>query len=168
MLAAFNILVVLLVLLIAYWWGNQGFFSAIIHLVCVIVAGALALAFWEPLTLGLLLRGGFFDSYAWGFGLLGLFVVSLFILRLATNKLVPGNVDHRGFDVSALFAQFAGGPGQRCIVDIPEQDESRVPGDAACRDQLAESPGAAGNQYRPVVEARHAVLLERDVTPIAG
>ena len=92
MLVAFNILVVLLVLLIAYWWGNQGLFSAIIHLVCVIVAGAIALALWEPVTVGLLLRGGFFDSYAWGFSLIGLFTVLLFVLRLATNRLVPANV----------------------------------------------------------------------------
>lgn len=92
MLVVFNLLVAGLVLLIAYWWGNQGFFSAIIHLVCVIVAGAIALALWEPLTVGLLLRGGFFDSYAWGFGLVGLFTVLLFVLRLATNRLVPANV----------------------------------------------------------------------------
>ncbi len=87
-----NIAVTVLVLLIGYWWANQGLFSAIIHLVCVIVAGALALAFWEPLVFGLLMRGSFFDPYATGVGLLGTFVVALVILRVATNKLVPGNV----------------------------------------------------------------------------
>ncbi|MHC4414496.1 MAG: CvpA family protein [Planctomycetota bacterium] len=93
MFVAFNVLIILLVLLIAYWWGNQGVFSAIIHLLCVITAGAVALAVWEPLTAGMLLRGGFFDSYAWGVSLVGVFVVTLFILRLATNRLVPANVD---------------------------------------------------------------------------
>jgi hypothetical protein len=89
----FNVLCVILVLLIAYWWANQGLFSAIIHLLCVVTAGALALAFWEPLTLGLLLRGSWFDSYAWSFALVGVFVLVLFVLRLATNKLVPANLD---------------------------------------------------------------------------
>ncbi len=88
-----NIVCLLMVLLIGYWWANQGLFSAIIHLLCVITAGALALAVWEPLTVGLLLKGSFFDHYAWAFSLLGTFVVALLILRLATNKLVPANMD---------------------------------------------------------------------------
>ncbi|MHC4141812.1 MAG: hypothetical protein ACYSUF_08025 [Planctomycetota bacterium] len=46
-LIIFNILCIAMVLLIAYWWANQGIFSAIIHLLCVIIAGALALAFWR-------------------------------------------------------------------------------------------------------------------------
>ncbi len=93
MLFVLNITIIALVLLIAYWWATQGAFSAIIHLLCVIVAGALALAFWEPLTMGLLLRGTGFDVYAWGVGLVGIFVVALVGLRLLTNKLLPANVD---------------------------------------------------------------------------
>jgi hypothetical protein len=93
MIAVFNIVAILLVALIAYWWASQGLFSAVIHLLCVITAGALAFAFWEPLTVGLLLRGGWFDSYAWGMSLVVMFALILFILRLATNKLVPANVD---------------------------------------------------------------------------
>ena len=92
-LIIFNVLCILIVLVIAYWWANQGLFSAIIHLLCVITAGALALAFWERLTVGLLLRGSWFDAYAWGIALVGVFVLALFVLRLATNKLVPSNVD---------------------------------------------------------------------------
>ena len=88
----FNILVVALVLLIGYWWANQGLFSAILHLLCVIVAGVITLAFWELLTVQVLLRGNTFDNYAWGVVFVGLFVVSLFVLRLATNKLIPANV----------------------------------------------------------------------------
>ena len=87
-----NFVVVGLVALIAYWWANQGLFSAIIHLLCVIVAGAVALAFWEMLAFGLLMRGGFFDYYALGTSLLITFSLVLFILRLATNKLVPANL----------------------------------------------------------------------------
>ncbi|MCH8152674.1 MAG: CvpA family protein [Planctomycetes bacterium] len=93
MIYALNIVLIALVAMIAYWWANQGLFSAIIHLLCVIVAGAIALAFWEPLTVGLLLRGNAFDNYAWGVSLVGLFVAALLALRLATNKLIPANVD---------------------------------------------------------------------------
>lgn len=89
----FNIIVVTLVLLIGYWWANQGLFSAILHLLCVIVAGAITLAFWELLTVRVLLRGNTFDNFAWGVTFVGLFVVSLFVLRLATNKLIPANVN---------------------------------------------------------------------------
>jgi hypothetical protein len=92
-LVIFNLLCILLVGVIAYWWANQGLFSAIIHLLCVVTAGALAFAFWERLTVGLLLRGSWFDGYAWSVGLVVVFVLALFVLRLATNKLVPANVD---------------------------------------------------------------------------
>ncbi len=93
MITTFNLVIFALVGLIGYWWATQGVFSALLHLLCVIVAGAIAFAFWEPLTVGLLLRGSQFDNFAWGVSLIGLFVVPLFILRLATNKLVPANID---------------------------------------------------------------------------
>ncbi|MHC4218742.1 MAG: hypothetical protein ACYSU7_09840 [Planctomycetota bacterium] len=89
----FNVFCILGVLLIAYWWANQGLFSAIIHLLCVITAGALAFAFWEPLTIGLFLKGGWFDRYAWSVSLVVVFALTLFILRLASNKMVPANVE---------------------------------------------------------------------------
>lgn len=93
MLAVFNIVVIALVVLIAYWWANQGLFSALLHLLCVIMAGAISLAIWEPLVTRLLLRGGFFDDYAWGTSLVGVFVITLVILRVTFDKLVPGNVE---------------------------------------------------------------------------
>jgi hypothetical protein len=93
MIIVFNILICALLLLIAYWWSNQGLFSAILHLLCVIAAGAVTLAFWEPLVTGVLLRGNPFDNYVWGISFIGLFAVTLFLLRLATNKLIPANVD---------------------------------------------------------------------------
>lgn len=93
MLVVFNIVIVALVLLVGYWWANQGVFSALLHLLCVIVAGALAFAFWEPITVGFLLRGSNFDVFAWGVTLVVFFVVALFILRLATNRLIPANLN---------------------------------------------------------------------------
>ena len=45
-----NILVIVFILGMAYWWGIQGFFSGLLHCAVVITAGALALAIWEPLS----------------------------------------------------------------------------------------------------------------------
>ena len=93
MIVAFNLILLALVGLIGYWWATQGIFSGILHLLCVIVAGAIAFAFWEPLTVGLFLKNSKFDNFAWAVSMIGLFVISLAILRLATNKIVPANVD---------------------------------------------------------------------------
>ena len=91
MFTVLNIVIIALTLLIGYWWGNQGLFSAILHLLCVVAAGAIALAFWEPLTF-MLLKGTPFDNYAWGFTLIVLFVISLFVLRVTLDRIIPGNV----------------------------------------------------------------------------
>lgn len=93
MIAVFNIVIIGLVLLIAYWWANQGLFSAILHLLCVITAGAIALAIWEPLVTKLLLRNTFFDNYAWGLGLVVPFVLILLVLRVILDKSIGSNVD---------------------------------------------------------------------------
>ena len=61
----FNILVIGSVLLIAYWWANEGLFSSFLHLICVITAGTIALAVWEPISMAML-KGGGFDNYIWG------------------------------------------------------------------------------------------------------
>ena len=85
----FSVLVALLVLLIAYWWANQGLFDAFIHFTCVVIAGALAFALWEPITVGFLLNGGGFDGYAWGLTLGVLFLGLLFVLRVAIDFVTP-------------------------------------------------------------------------------
>ncbi len=91
MIILFNIGIIGLVLLIAYWWSNEGLFSSLLHLVCVIAAGAIALAVWEPITISLMSGGGF-DNYAWGIVLVGSFAVTLLVLRIACDKLVPANL----------------------------------------------------------------------------
>ena len=88
-----NFVVIVFVLLIGYWWANQGLFSAVIHLLCVIVAGAIALAFWEPIGVDLFMKSSWFVSYAMGVALVGTFAVTLFVLRLASNLLIPGNLE---------------------------------------------------------------------------
>jgi len=88
----FNLLIVAIVLLIAYWWANQGAFSGFLHLLCVLAAATIAFAVWEPLSVWLLSLGGI-RVYAWGIGLLAPFAVLLFVLRLASDKLVPNNLN---------------------------------------------------------------------------
>ncbi len=90
--ALLNIIVLGLILLIAYWWANQGLFSSILHCLCVMAAGAIALAFWEPLVAALFLKGNGFDNYSWGLTLGILFVGSLFVLRLISDRVAPNNV----------------------------------------------------------------------------
>ncbi|MCA9291383.1 MAG: CvpA family protein [Phycisphaerales bacterium] len=92
MLIILNFLIIAITLLIAYWWANQGFFSAMLHLICVIAAGTITLAFWEPLNM-LLMRGTWFDDYAPGFSFLGLFSVSLLVFRVISDQTVRANVE---------------------------------------------------------------------------
>ena len=106
-----NIVLVAVAGLIAYWWANQGFFSALLHFICVVAAGAIALALWEPVTVNFLLRGGWFDNYAWGVSLLGIFAVSLFVLRVIFDKLVPDNLNlptWANYTFGTLFGAGAG------------------------------------------------------------
>ena len=87
-----NLLIIGLVLLIAYWWSQQGFFGSLLHLLAVIVAGALAFAFWEPIAIDVLLGGGTFDGYAMGITLAGLFAVFLGILRGLSDSIIKANI----------------------------------------------------------------------------
>lgn len=110
----FNILIVGLVLGLAYAWMVRGFFSAFIHLLCVLVAGALAFAVWEPISyfiIGLSPDRGFLsfiESAAWGIGLILPFSVFLLAARFATDKIVGANlknatpVDYAGGAVCGL------------------------------------------------------------------
>jgi hypothetical protein len=111
MSAIFNLIVAALVLLIAYWWANQGVFSSILHFVCVACAGAMALALWEPVTVNVLLSGGGFDDYAWGLSLGGMFVVFLFLFRVVADKLAPSNLEFpqwANYSVGGAFGLLSG------------------------------------------------------------
>lgn len=93
-----NILVVIFVLAIGYAWMVRGIFNAMIHALCAFIAGAIAFAFWEPLALMLVKASperGFFsflESIAWGIALIVPFAVSMLLLRIATDKLIPNNI----------------------------------------------------------------------------
>ncbi|MDA1008841.1 MAG: hypothetical protein O2800_07585 [Planctomycetota bacterium] len=104
-----QLLVIVFVALIAYWWANQGLFSAFMHLVCVILAGAMTFALWEPITVTFLLKP--LGDHAWSVGLLGLFAVFLIIFRVAADKLVPANLnfpDWANYLVGGAFGAAAG------------------------------------------------------------
>ena len=81
------------ILLITYWWANQGAFSALIHLLCVITAGAVAFALWEPLAYRMLSSSA--GEYAKGLVLLGVFILLLLVLRLATDRYLDASLDLR-------------------------------------------------------------------------
>ena len=95
-----NILIIVFVLGISYAWMIRGMFSSLLHLLCVIVAGALAFAFWEPLALLLIgmspERGflSFIESIAWGTALVLPFAIELLLLRLITDRAVSGNISN--------------------------------------------------------------------------
>ncbi|HED54336.1 MAG TPA: CvpA family protein [Phycisphaerales bacterium] len=87
-----------IVLGLAYLWSTRGFFSSLIHMACVVAAGAIAFGVWEPLSMLILTKApssgflSFISDGAWGLGLALPFVISLVILRVITDKLVKGNV----------------------------------------------------------------------------
>jgi len=94
-----NILAAGLVGISAYLWMLRGFFSAFINLLCVVAAGAIAIALWEPLSYWLLSQGegkGFFpelvSSSAWALGLALPFVASLAILRGVIDSVIRMNL----------------------------------------------------------------------------
>lgn len=92
-----NLLVIIVVLAMAYLGVTKNFFSSLLHMACVVVAGAIAFALWEPLSYLILEKSptrGFMEPIeytAWAFGLVIPFAASLALLRVATDKLAPAN-----------------------------------------------------------------------------
>lgn len=91
--------IALLAVVVLTWvWVTRGFFSAFLHLLCVVAAGAVAFAVYEPLTLFILENApdrGFFNilrDTAHGLSLGMSFAVSLAIFRALIDKAVPANL----------------------------------------------------------------------------
>lgn len=93
-----NLVSIAIILGLGYLWVTRGFFSALLHLACVIAAGAIAFGLWETIALALLNRApqtgflSFIGDAAWGLGLALPFAISLALLRVATDKIAPGNI----------------------------------------------------------------------------
>lgn len=101
MLIVLNIVIVVLLLASLAIWSTYGLFSALLHLLIVIVSGVIALSLWEPLSYWLL---GRMPEYAHGIGLLAPFVLCLIIFRAAIDQLCRMNVH-----VPRLADQIGGG-----------------------------------------------------------
>ena len=84
-----NLIVIVMVGFIAYMWSQEGLFSALIHFVCTIVAGAVALAVWEPLAYVML---GVRDDIAWSISLALPFLITLVLMRVLMDKAIPTNI----------------------------------------------------------------------------
>lgn len=95
-----HLVVIAIIGVLAYIWASRGFFSAFLHMLCVIVAGSLAFAVWEPTALLIMSTDdsgtGWLTELAWPVGLIGPFVLILVVIRLGLDKLIPFNVDLDG------------------------------------------------------------------------
>lgn len=93
-------IVILMIVVIAYVWSARGFLSGFMHMLCVIAAGAMAFAVWEPIAMWILGQQGGQDGMAlnlsWGVALGAPFMIFLVILRVSMDKLVPSNADVEG------------------------------------------------------------------------
>lgn len=88
-------LALLIVIFSGYLWLSRGFFNGLIHLACVLVAGAVAFAVWEPVAYLLLTSmpsTSFVNALAWALALALPFGLTLVLLRLATNAIIKANV----------------------------------------------------------------------------
>ncbi len=89
---------ILMLALLAFIWANRGFYSAMIHMVCTIAAGAIAFGVWEPIAYALIdaspQRGAMsaLGGVAWGLALAVPFAVSLALLRLAADAILGFNI----------------------------------------------------------------------------
>ncbi len=87
------------VALMAYVWLTRGFFSALIHLVCTVIAGAVAFGAWEHVSLAIMgfapVSGflSFLSGTAWGLGLALPFAVTLAVLRLTIDGVLRANAN---------------------------------------------------------------------------
>lgn len=106
-----NLVAIGIVGIVAYIWVLQGFFSALLHMACVLIAGAIAFAFWEPLAY-MILTGvegnkgflSFLPGMAWGVALVVPFAVSLALMRFIVDKAIPAKAQ-----VAGLAERLGGG-----------------------------------------------------------
>ncbi|MDX9911024.1 MAG: CvpA family protein [Phycisphaerales bacterium] len=101
---------------LTYLWMTRGFFSAFLNMVCVIAAGAIAFALWEPVSYFLLDKaptrglGVMLGDAAWGIGLAIPFAIALALLRgvvdgvIRANAVTDSTTDYVGGGVCGLVS----------------------------------------------------------------
>ncbi|XVJ60175.1 MAG: hypothetical protein HEQ23_12575 [Tepidisphaera sp.] len=94
-----NAFAIIIILISLYMWMLRGFFSAFIHLMCTVAAGAVAFAVFEPLAHYMLSSAGtrgFFAELqtgsAWAIALSVPFIISYAIFRAAIDATLRRNV----------------------------------------------------------------------------
>lgn len=109
--------VLVVIAILTFMWSTRGFLSALIHMFCVILAGAVAFAVWEPLSYFVLENaptGGrsfftFLRGQAWALGLALPFAAFLAVVRPVLDQLIPANaqpttgVEYAGAGVCGLI-----------------------------------------------------------------
>jgi hypothetical protein len=94
-----NIFVIAVIGGLAYASFNRGFFSSLLNLMCVVVAGAVAFGLWETTSQFLLANApdkgflSFLWDSSWALGLALPFAISLAILRAITDTVIRANID---------------------------------------------------------------------------
>lgn len=86
----FGIIMLVLVAAVAFYHYIQGFFSAVVSAALVIMAAVLAISFHEPIAESVL--ADHVPAYAHAIVLVVFFSLTYLIMRLLTDRLVPGNV----------------------------------------------------------------------------
>jgi hypothetical protein len=86
----FSILIILLLLVVAFFHFVQGFFSATLSAIIAVLAAAIAVSYDEPVV-RLLLKGAMAD-YAHPLVLCLIFAVVYLLLRVVFDMAIPGNV----------------------------------------------------------------------------
>ena len=86
-----NFFVLGFILLMALLWSKYGLFSALIHLVCVLVAGTVAFATWE-IVAEAFLSIELLANNAWGTAIALVFSITLLILRVISDKVAKQNM----------------------------------------------------------------------------
>ncbi len=87
----FSIVVALMVILVIAFWVYQGFFSSIIMFLETLIAALVAFAYYEPLNS--LWQEHLGPGVGHAVALMALFLLVLFVLRMATDRLIPGAVN---------------------------------------------------------------------------
>lgn len=86
----FSILILALIIAIAFFHYIQGFFSSMISMVLAILAALLAVGYHE--NVAQLAFHSFGVAQGYSASLVGLFVIIYLVLRVAFDKLIPGNI----------------------------------------------------------------------------